>query len=103
MVRENVVNPLIGVVSGLKSGRIYEKQILKKVRPLFDKSGKNSAPDFPGPIKFFSALFVLCGRTFGPLATLNGRPCANDRVSDSGSMPSRGSQFLDFQFHTVCN
>jgi hypothetical protein len=37
---------------------------------LFDKSGKNSAPDFPGPIKFFSALFELFGRNFCPLATL---------------------------------
>jgi hypothetical protein len=42
----------------------------KKVRPFFDKSGKSSAPDFPGPTKFFSALFELCGRNFGPLATL---------------------------------
>jgi hypothetical protein len=42
----------------------------KKVQPLLDKSGKISAPDFPGPVDFFSALFELCGQNFGPLATL---------------------------------
>jgi hypothetical protein len=40
-------------------------------RPFFDKSGKSSVPDFPGPAKFFSALFEICGQNFGPLATLN--------------------------------
>jgi hypothetical protein len=38
--------------------------------PFFDKSVKSSAPDFPGTTKYFSALFELCGRNFGPFATL---------------------------------
>jgi hypothetical protein len=40
-------------------------------RPFFDKLGKSSALEFPGPTKFFSALLELCGRKFGPLATLD--------------------------------
>jgi hypothetical protein len=46
------------------------KTRLEKVRPFFEKSGKISAPDFPGPANFFWALFVLCGGNFGSLATL---------------------------------
>jgi hypothetical protein len=38
----------------------------------FDKLGKNSADDFTSaPLSFFfSPLYVFCGRSFGPLATL---------------------------------
>jgi hypothetical protein len=50
-----------------------QNQTTKKFGPfsaLFDKSAKNSAPDFPGPTQFLSAPFVFSGRNFGPLATL---------------------------------
>jgi hypothetical protein len=56
---------------------LVQTQTTKKFGPFsasfrlfFDKSAKSSAPDFPGPIQFFSAPFVFCGRNFGPLATL---------------------------------
>jgi hypothetical protein len=42
----------------------------KKIRLLFDKSAKSSATDFFVPMHFL-AHFVLCGRNFGPLATLS--------------------------------
>jgi hypothetical protein len=48
----------------------YDKYTLKKVRPLFVKSTKNSAADFSGRSYFNGATFVFCGRNFGQLATL---------------------------------
>jgi hypothetical protein len=55
-------------------GEFYEKPDLKKVRPLFGPFLTNQAKvrplTFPAPPIFFSALFVLCGRNFGHLATL---------------------------------
>jgi hypothetical protein len=47
---------------------LYEKLSPKKVRPLFDKSAKNSASNFPDPTQFYSTIIVFCGRNFGPLA-----------------------------------
>jgi hypothetical protein len=39
-------------------------------RPFFEKFTKSSAADFPGPTQLFSAPFVVCGRNFGPVATM---------------------------------
>jgi hypothetical protein len=50
---------------------LVQNQTTKKLGTFFDKSIKSSAPDFPGPTKFFSAPFVFCCRNVGPLATLN--------------------------------
>jgi hypothetical protein len=39
-------------------------------RPFFGKTEENSAANFSGRTDFYMAPFELCGRNFGPLATL---------------------------------
>jgi hypothetical protein len=49
---------------------IPETRGLQIFGPFFGKFGKNSAASFAGPSGFLAATFGVCGRNFGPLATL---------------------------------
>jgi hypothetical protein len=57
--------------------KIREKLIFMNFGPLLYKIGQNSAAALSGCSSFYSALFELCGRKIGQLATL--QPDSNHR------------------------
>jgi hypothetical protein len=70
MVGENFSKPVVSSIFKGNPAGLVENKISTPFRSFFDKSDKNSAPDFLGPTEFLSAPFVFCGRNSGPLATL---------------------------------